>query len=130
MKIAILLVIALITITALAAEPIPLPDVRGRIDHMSMDSAGHRLFVAALGNNSVEVIDVARSKVIQSIKDAKEPQGVKYMADLKLLAVASGGDGKCRIYDENLKLQRTIGDLDDADNVRYDEKSKLLYVGY
>src|SRR5206468_9304297 len=89
-----------------------------------------RLFVAALRNNSVEVIDVARGKVIQSTREVKEPQGVKYMADLKLLAVASGEDGKCRIYDENLKLQRTIDDLDDADNVRYDEKAKLLYVGY
>jgi hypothetical protein len=30
---------------------IPLGDVRGRIDHMAVDLARHRLFVAALGND-------------------------------------------------------------------------------
>ena len=47
-----------------AAEPlrfvdtIPLPGVEGRIDHMALDIAGQRLFVAALGNNTVEVVDL------------------------------------------------------------------------
>src|SRR5437763_17004370 len=34
-----------------------LPQVRGRIDHMAVDIKGQRLFVAALGNNTLEVID-------------------------------------------------------------------------
>ena len=38
---------------------IPLKSVQGRIDHMAVDTAGHRLFVAALGNNSVEIFDVS-----------------------------------------------------------------------
>jgi hypothetical protein len=32
--------------------------VKGRIDHLSIDVEKARLFVAALGNNSVEVIDL------------------------------------------------------------------------
>src|SRR5207302_1482956 len=67
---------------------------------------------------------------IASLKEPRGPQGVKYIPDLKLLAVTSGGDGKCRIYDERLELRHTIDHLDDADNVRYDEKKNLLYVGY
>ena len=35
-------------------KTIALPDVQGRIDHMSIDSKNQRLFVAALGNNTVE----------------------------------------------------------------------------
>src|SRR2546425_7518659 len=35
-------------------KTIPLPDVKGRIDHLAIDSKGKRLFVAALGNNTVE----------------------------------------------------------------------------
>ena len=32
---------------------IPLPGVGGRIDHMAADTQGHRLFMAALGNDTV-----------------------------------------------------------------------------
>ena len=38
-------------------QTIPLPHVKGRIDHLAVDVAGQRLFIAALGNNSLEVID-------------------------------------------------------------------------
>ncbi len=34
-------------------QKIILPNVSGRIDHMDFDSAGRRLFVAALGNNTL-----------------------------------------------------------------------------
>src|SRR4051812_4848298 len=36
---------------------IALPGVEGRFDHFAFDQKGGRLFVAALGNNTVEVID-------------------------------------------------------------------------
>lgn len=39
-------------------ETIPLPNVEGRIDHMAVDLKGQRSFVAALGNNTVEVLDL------------------------------------------------------------------------
>jgi hypothetical protein len=32
-------------------KTISLPNVQGRIDHMSIDTKGQRLFVSALGNN-------------------------------------------------------------------------------
>ncbi len=54
---------------------IPLPDVKGRIDHFAGDPAGHRLFVAALGNNTVEVLDLDRGKVVHSITGLAEPKG-------------------------------------------------------
>ncbi len=37
---------------------VPLGDVRGRIDHMAIDLARHRLFVAALGNGSLAAVDL------------------------------------------------------------------------
>ena len=49
-----------------AAEPlrqvqtIPLPGVEGRIDHMGVDLQTQRLFVAALGNNTLEVLSPRR----------------------------------------------------------------------
>ena len=38
---------------------VPLPGVEGRFDHFAVDLKGKRLFVAALGNDTVEVIDLA-----------------------------------------------------------------------
>src|SRR3954465_5877185 len=89
----------------LAAEPlrivetIPLPGVEGRIDHMALDTTGQRLYVAALGNNTVEVVDLAGHKVSQSIRGLREPQGVAFLKDLGLIAVANGDDGSVRFFD-------------------------------
>src|SRR5207247_2006531 len=81
-------------------------------------------------NNSVEVIDIADGKPLPHVTGMQEPQGLAYLPDSKTLVVSSGGDGKCRFYDENLKLTATIDDLDDADNVRYDAVAHRVYVGY
>src|SRR3954454_8743797 len=80
-------------------KTIPLPNVQGRIDHMSIDVKNERLFVAALGNNTVEVIDIEHGKRIHSISGLREPQGVLYLTDLNRLYVANGDDGRLRIFD-------------------------------
>src|SRR5438876_48422 len=43
---------------------IALPDTGGRIDHLAIDRARGRLFVAEIANDSVDVIDLEKSKVI------------------------------------------------------------------
>jgi YVTN family beta-propeller protein len=111
-------------------QTIPLDGVNGRIDHMAVDVEGKRLYVAALGNNSLEVIDVAAGKRIQSIAGLKKPTGIRVLPGKRSVVVASGDDGKVRFYDRDLKLVSTVTGLDDADNVRLDPQGKLIYVGY
>jgi len=112
-------------------KTIPLPNVEGRIDHMAADVANQRLFVAALGNNTVEVVDLKEGKVIQSLPNFAEPQGIAYVPELNRLFVANGADGTCRIIDgQTLKTISKIAVGDDADNVRYDSAAKKIYVGY
>src|SRR5690242_13912777 len=73
---------------------IPLPRVEGRIDHLAFDPATKRLFVAALGNNSVEVIDLNVGALVASLPGFREPQGIAAALDAHLVAVANGqGDG-------------------------------------
>ena len=90
---------------ALAADPlrlvqtIPLAGVEGRIDHFALDAKGKRLFVAALGNNSVEVVDLTAGRVAQQIKDLQAPQGIGFAADFNRLAVANDKDGSVRLFD-------------------------------
>jgi DNA-binding beta-propeller fold protein YncE len=118
-------------------KTIILPDVQGRIDHMSIDLQGERLFkhaaaiVAALGNNTVEVVDLRQEKRVHSIAGVHEPQGVLYLPALKRLLVASGEDGTVRIFDgSSYAGVKTIHLGDDADNIRYDAERHLIYVGY
>lgn len=112
-------------------KTIPLPDVKGRIDHMSIDVKNQRLFMAALGNNTVEVIDVAHGKRIHSIPGLHEPQGVLYLPDVNRLYVANGDDGTVRIFDgSSYEPIKAVGLGDDADNVRFDAATKHVYVGY
>jgi DNA-binding beta-propeller fold protein YncE len=112
-------------------KTIPLPDVQGRIDHMSIDVKTERLFMAALGNNTVEVIDVAHGKRIHSIPGLHEPQGVLYLPDVNRLYVANGDDGTLRIFDgTSYQPSKWIKLGDDADNIRFDAATKHVYVGY
>ena len=112
-------------------KTIPLPDVKGRIDHLAIDTKGKRLFVAALGNNTVEVLDLNAGTWHRSIAGCNKPQGLVYLPKPNLLFVANGGDGRVRIYDGgSFKPIVTVGGLEDADNLRYDAKLDRVYVGY
>jgi len=112
------------------ARAVPLEGVEGRIDHLAYDAGNDRLYVAALGNNTVEVIDAKAGKRVARIEGPKKPQGVAVLPETGRVVVASGDDGKCRFYDDAQKLLGTVDGLDDADNVRYDPAAKLVYVGY
>ncbi len=112
-------------------QTIPLPGVEGRLDHLAFDTAGERLFVCALGNNTVEVVDLRRGARIHSISGLGSPQGVAYIPGLDRLFVANDKDGTCRIFDGKSFQQLDELNLnDDADNVRYDDAAKKVYVGY
>jgi YVTN family beta-propeller protein len=127
----------IVTVTAQSAAPlklekrIALPGVEGRIDHFAFDPAGERLFVCALGNNTVEVIDSRNGERVHSITGLEAPQGVAYAPEVNRLFVANDKGGICRIYDG--KTFQIVGELDfkdDADNVRYDKAAKKIYVGF
>ena len=112
-------------------QTIPLSGVEGRIDHFAFDPASERLFVCALGNNTVEVLDLRKAERIHSITGLGVPQGVGYVPEVNRLFVANDKGGICNIYDG--KSFQTVGELnfkDDADNIRYDETRKKIYVGF
>src|SRR3974390_3054251 len=77
---------------------IPLGAVIGRIDHMAIDAARHRLFFAELGNDSVGAVDLDARKVVHVILGLKQPQGVGYLPSSDTLYVANGGDGSVRMF--------------------------------
>ena len=115
----------------LLVQEIPLPNVGGRIDHFTFDPKRKRVIGAALGNNTVEVVDTFAGRDVHSITGAAAPQGVVYVSELNRLFVANGTDGKLRVYDgDTFKLLNMIDIGEDADNVRYDPSEKRVYVAY
>jgi hypothetical protein len=108
-------------------QTIALPGVEGRIDHMNVDVQGKRLFMAALGNQTVEVVDLAAGKPLQSIPGLEEPEGLVFVPQTNLLFVAAGAQG-LNIYDgTTLKLIRSVSPVEGNDNVRYDPQSAAEY---
>src|SRR5215208_8538624 len=119
------------TSTLEQVQAIQLPNVSGRIDHMALDPQADRLFVAALGNNTLEVIDLNAGTVTDEIKGLKEPQGVVYVPDTNKLLVTNGDGDSLDIYDaQSLTLLTQVVLGDDPDNVRYDGTTGYAYVGY
>ena len=125
------------TATLSQVKSIPLTGVTGRIDHMSIDTIGKRLFIAELGNNPVDIIDLTSGKRLHTLNGLADPQGVLYLPKSNKIFVTNGGGGQedgrsVQIYNgssysliDTVKLRN-----DDADNIRYDNTSGFVYVGY
>jgi hypothetical protein len=137
---ALLLSISLATASGVGAETgspvtleatIPLDDVGGRIDHMAFDRDRSRLLVAALGNNTLEVIDTRAGKRVGRVSGLDEPQGVAWSEKAGIILVANAGDGSVRIFQAaDLALVGRIDLHRDADNIRIDPRNGEVVVGY
>jgi DNA-binding beta-propeller fold protein YncE len=113
-------------------QKIPVPGVAGRIDHFTAFPKRRLLIFAALGNNSMEIVNTFEAKVVQSIKGLDEPQGVLYVPGFDKIFVANAGNGTVKVYDgKTYALRSTIalGEESDTDNLRWDEDSKRVFVG-
>ena len=112
-------------------QAIPLPNVDGCIGHPSIDLKGQRLFIAAFGNDTVEIIDLAVGKVIHSISGLSDPQGIIFIPEFNKIFVANGCDGTGNVFDGNtFALLDRLNLSSDADNIQYDNQSKVVYVGH
>jgi YVTN family beta-propeller protein len=110
---------------------VPLGAIRGRIDHLTIDLARRRLYVAELGNDSVGVVDLDTRKVLHTLTGFAEPQGIAYVAATDEVYVANGGDGSVHILkgaDGSTAGRVELGD--DADNVRVDRSRRFVAVGH
>ena len=110
---------------------ISMPGVKGRIDHFDVNVKDQLLYVAALGNNTLEVADITNGKIIHHIKGLDEPQGVCYIPATKEIMVANGGNWVCYFFNAyTLAKTATLHLGSDADDVHYDSVTNKIYVGY
>ncbi len=110
---------------------IPLPGVKGRIDHMAVDGEGRRLFVACIENDTVEVVDLKARERVQTLEGIGEAAGVAWLAGPKRLAASSGRDGTLLLFEGEGELKKVAAVAlgEDADNVRPDADGRRVWVG-
>ncbi len=112
-------------------QRIPVPDVSGRIDHFTVFPKARLLIFSALGNNTVEIANTFEDKVVQRLKGLNEPQGALYVPGFDKIFVANAGNRTVSIFDaKTFALRKTIELGEDPDNLRWDEASKRVFVGY
>jgi DNA-binding beta-propeller fold protein YncE len=110
---------------------IPLPGVTGRFDHLAVDTAGNRLFLASTGKHSVEVVDLKTGKTAQSLTGLGKPHGLAWVGATGSLYVADGELGELRVYKGNpLALAGKLKLSEDADDMIIDGAAHLLFVGH
>jgi DNA-binding beta-propeller fold protein YncE len=112
-------------------QTIDLKGKPGRLDHLTLDGKGERLFLANKVNNSVEVVDLKAGKPIKQLKGQAGAQGLAYASDQDRLYIALGTGGYCNVFDgKGYQLLKTIKFADDADNIRYHPRTHLVYVAH
>ena len=110
------------------AARIEVPGVEGRLDHLAYAPDANLLFVAGLGADRVQVIDLGSSRPAHQLR-ASEPQGLAYSVTLHRVYVANGHAGTVEAFEGSRRVA-AARDLPNADNLRLDERAGLLYVGY
>jgi DNA-binding beta-propeller fold protein YncE len=112
-------------------QTVPMPNVAGRFDHLTVDIKGGRLFLAAITNNTVEVLDLSAGTHIRTMNGFGKPQGILYVPALNRLFVASLTDGTLKAFrGDSLELLETVQLSPGADIAGYDPAAGLLYIGH
>ena len=112
-------------------QTITLKGKAGNLDHLAIDAKRERLFLANKANNSLDVIDLKTGKLVEQKANQTAIQGVAYAPEVDRVFVGLGTGGLCNVFDgESYKILKTIKFKDDADNVRYNPKTGLVYVAH
>ena len=100
----------------------------------AMDHQEHQHVAVVPGGRTSRAEDgpsLRKGERIHSITGLGAPQGIVYIPETDRLFVANDKGGILKIYDA--KSFQAVGELnlkDDADNVRYDDAAKRIYVGF
>jgi DNA-binding beta-propeller fold protein YncE len=110
-------------------QSIPLAHVEGRIDHLAFEQRSQQLLVAALGNDTVEVIDTRAGRVTHTLPGFREPQGIEVAPEAGVVGVANGeGTGVQLLDAKDFHRGKNVTLGDDADDMRLE--GGQFYVGY
>jgi len=112
-------------------QTIPLPAVIGRTDHMGVDLERKRLFVTAVTNNTLEVVDLSSGKVVNRLTGLNDTQDALFLGgDFDKLYVSSL-DGHVRVFQgDTFKLVQDFKLEPGPNRLFHDPATNLIYFGY
>src|SRR5215469_6013958 len=105
-----------------------LPGIEGDLDHLAIDAAGQRLFVAAEDNGTLRVIDLKTGKLERTVKGFKNPHSILYLPEQSELYIADGSNAIQLLDSKTFAVKRTIPTTPGADSIGVDRKNHLLYA--
>src|ERR1700722_10148919 len=118
-------------LTLRLVQTIPLPGVMGRLDHMAVDLEKQRLFLAAVANGTLEVLDLGAGRVINSLTGFKDTQDALFLGGHFNKLYVSSLDGTLRIFQgETFRLVQALKLEPDPNRLFYDPATDLIYFGY
>lgn len=108
---------------------IPLSGRATRWDYASLDAAGHRLYLAHMGDGVVTVVDTQKRAVLADITDADDVHGVLFVPELdRVYASATGKNEVIAIDPKTLHIIARIPGGDYPDGMAYAPEAHKLYV--
>jgi DNA-binding beta-propeller fold protein YncE len=101
----------------------------GGLDHLAIDAKRGRLFVANTSNDSLDVVDLKAGKLLKQVSGQGRIRGVDYSPDVDQIFAGCSTGGVCNIIDgDGYEPIKSVALGDDADNVRYNPRTKRIYV--
>jgi DNA-binding beta-propeller fold protein YncE len=110
---------------ARAAE---LPDVTGDMDHLAIDAAGQRLFVAAEDNGTLRVIDLKTGRLQRTVKGFKTPHSILFLQEARELYITDGSNAVQVLDSDTFRVKRKVQTTPGADSIAVDRQKHLLYA--
>lgn len=133
-RLVLIAIVALLTVAATAEDPLrlsrstDLPDVSGDMDHLAIDVAGNRLFVAAEDNGTLRVIDLQTGTVKRTVKGFKTPHSILFVPESHELYITDGSAAVQVLDSDSFVVKRRVKTTPGADSIGVDSKAQLLYA--
>ena len=103
--------------------------VEGEFDHVAIDLANKRLYVAAEDQQTVEVFDLAAGTHRESIRLFGRPHGLVFLPKSSELFVADGNDASGKFVDPTgPKVVTAVKTALRADSVTFDPATQTIFV--
>jgi DNA-binding beta-propeller fold protein YncE len=105
-----------------------LPGISGDLDHLAIDTAGQRLFIAAEDNGTLRVIDLKSGKLERTVKGFLTPHSLLYLPDAHELYVTDGSKSVQVLDSETFAVKRTVATTPGADSISVDSSHGHLFT--
>ena len=105
-----------------------LPGISGDVDHLAIDTAGQRLFLAAEDNGTLRVIDLKTGKLERTVKGFHTPHSILFLPDQNELYVTDGSKAVQVLDSTTFQVKKAIPTTPGADSIGVDRANHLLFA--